>query len=326
MNDPAWAQSLEIPPEPEFEPDISGWGTLFSKLNYVMDESGLSGKLGGCFHLLSRAPKFLINMDLMGEFREAQKRYRATHGLQSLEIGLHCTTGIENLVLGGNFAQNLAKDIQIGEAMGATSIVEHAPEGPNNVIKEAVEELATDPVIKLMQSTNINFCWENKACYPPKKNRFFGSIKAMVEFRIALMDKLKEIGHPELIVRNIFCFDTGHLLTWRQTHIDHYDVDKEIEEYLPEFAKHIKVFHIHINSGRMDNHTTPFATEFLDHPTRKGMTEQIVQENSARVMEWLKICNEHKGIEGRHLHLEATSNPFTLDHYITFAKQLNSIL
>jgi hypothetical protein len=321
LNDSLWMKCMELNSKEEFEPDTKNWKILFDKLNYVVTESGLKGKLNGTYNFSPSVPTYLNNLGATDDLIEAKN----SNLNLPIEFGLHSTHGDNDLVLNERFPIVLKKDIKNADSIHSTLIVEHPPIGIENTIQDFVNELVSDPIISLLESTKQYFCWENKSDYRWKR-RFFGSLKQMVTFYDLLEDKLQEIGKKNLIGQHLFCFDTGHLLIWRETHADRKIAEKEIEEYLPIFAKKIKIFHLHANDGIHDNHLTPFSLENWDLETRKDISPDIFLKNSQTVLDWIKICEENKTVPNRQFVLETLKLPFSFKGFINFGKKLNEIL
>jgi hypothetical protein len=319
MGDQNWLDSLGIKTSDDFEPNVDFWNLIFTKLDDILIETGLKGHLGGCFHTSSNIPTMLQNFNLLSDFTTAKQNFIKSKA--SLEMGMHSTFGTSDLVLAGKYPEVLKLDIELCKMLGGVTIVEHPSKGKENIIKPIVEELTSDAVMSSLKGNQITLSWENEG---PRE--FFGSLKNLVQLREALGDKLKEIGAPEIINRHQFCLDTGHLMYWmHRTKMGKKKAIKEINEYLPIFAKNIKVFHIHANDGTSDRHIIPKSLEFMDHPSRKGLNKKRFSQYSNLAIEWLKICEANKRLEGRHIHIEALRLPFSLNQIIGFGKIFNGI-
>ncbi|MBD3353242.1 MAG: hypothetical protein GF364_17310 [Candidatus Lokiarchaeota archaeon] len=321
LGDPKWINSMDLNVEDEFMPDYDGWKQVFSKLDYVLEKTKLKGILGGCFHTSSRIPSILQSVDMEEGLHKATAEYKSKI---SFEFGMHSTFGLNDLPLAGRYPEVLEQDIKLCSILGGTSIVEHPPpRTKENITKPMVELLTSEKVVNLLKNTEISLSWENMQNY----KSFFGNLQNLVDFRNALGDKLNEIGEPQLIKQHLFCLDTGHLLVWRhkQRKGKRY-ADRIIEEFLPKFAKYLKVYHIHANDGRNDNHCTPFSLDFFDHPSRRGIRKKRFTKYSSLVMEWIKICEQYKRLEGRHIHIEALKMPFSLQQFISFGNRIKNLL
>jgi len=327
IGDKLWLNSLELEFEDEFVPDVDGWAQIFSKLHKVLILSGLNKKLGACLHTSMNIPLILKNTGMENNLKIVMKSFSEKNPFQ---FGMHSSFTENDLILNKDYKKVLKKDLELCSILNAVAIVEHPPlPGKSKSlnrkyqIKEMIEELTSNEIISLLESNKIILCWENMG----NENEFFGDISNLIEFKNLLDDKLSEIGKKELIKRHLFCLDTGHLLLWSDKNSNGLNyANKVIEECIPEFAKNILVFHIHANDGNGDNHIVPFSTEFFDHPSRKNINKEKFLENSKRVMAWLEICEDYKKINGRHLHIEALTLPFSLNQFIEFGQKLNEIL
>jgi len=321
-----WEQSMDLNGDldkdnDEFVPDFHGWNSIFSKLEYVIKQAGLNPDYGGCFHTSSNIPSILRNVGLIEDFQKSLDNYSSKF---PIEIGMHSTFGNKDLILNPSYYEVLQRDIILAESIRATTIVEHPPLGPKDTINQMIDELTTSRFIDLLEHTNVTLSWENM----PGVNRFFSSLGNLITFRDGLGDKYAELGKKGLINKHKFCLDTGHLLiTISSRSLKKTDKNREIDEYLPIFASNLKVFHIHANSGKKDEHLIPFSLEFFDEPSRKRINKKRFLKNSAVVMDWLAICGEHKnrGVRNRHIHLEALNPPFSLGEFIVFGKRLKTL-
>lgn len=312
----------------DFVPDYGGWIDLFGKLEYVLGRIGVKKEagiykdsnskisLGGCYHYSSSVPRILNSTGLLEDYNrvytELNKRF-------PIKIGLHSTFGNRDLILNENYFDVLKNDIKLAKSVNACTIVEHPYLGSDNKIKEMVETFERPEFVELLENNDITLSWENM----PGFKRFFSSLGNLIEFRGALSDMYKEIGKSDLINKHTFCLDTGHLLiTLNSRSLSKKAKRREIEEYLPIFSKHLEVFHIHANSGKIDEHLTPFSARFLEDPTRKGLKMKKFMKNSERVLEWIEICNQNRGNLERHIHIEALRLPFSLEDFIDFGKKL----
>ena len=317
MNNKDWNSALNLPldEDDEFVPDGEGWDFIFKRSLDMIEKSGLKGKMGGCFHTSSDIPNIIRNMGLEPEFNESLNKHKKDN---KFEFGMHSTFGKADQVCNGNFSNILKKDLELCSILGGTSIVEHALIPTKNGdyhLKSMVDELTSTEIVEIMlEYPDIALSWENMG----HSKEQFSSLKRLTMLMDALSDKLNEIGHPELIKNHNLCLDTGHLLLSMNNSKKN---KKEIVDYLPIFAKNLKVFHIHANNGKRDNHITPFSFEFFDLPNRKGINKKKFIKNSEIVMDWLKICNENKGIEGRHIHIEALRMPFSMNQITEFGRR-----
>jgi hypothetical protein len=318
---PDWMQALHLgdSKELDFENSVNNpWVIIFNGLEEVLHKSNLAGNLGGCLHFSSRIPAFLDN-PLFNAKPYYESAFQSARSRFPLEIGMHSTFGDKECITEGKFPTILRQDLQWAKILHASVIVEHFSNRKKETIKELVNELCSEPIIKLLKESEVILAWENLG--PHQKG---GSLRYLVSFREALADKLAEIGEKQILHQNQFCFDTGHLLLWRnKMKYGKWFANKEIESYLPIFAKNIKVFHIHANDGTEDQHITPFSLQFFDHPSRAKIKRPLFESNSNTIMNWLEICQQNKSELGQHVHLEVLHLPFSLEQIIDFGTRIN---
>jgi len=313
-----WLQSLALGSPDEFDPAKNGWEKVFGALRGVL-AGGLGGKLGGCFHASSKVPAIFEQFDLLPSHWTARDAFAAKF---PLELGILASFDPPDLPLAGRYPEVLGRDIDLCALWGGVTIVSHAPKELEGSIAPLVDELTSDAVITALDGTRITLCWENLG-----PTEFFGSLRHLVELREAIADRLQEIGRQALVTRHLFCFDTGHLLVWRHQHpLGAGVAQQEIDEELPAFARFIKVFHIHANDGRSDEHLVPHSLELFDHPSRAGVNPDHFLQYSDLVVEWLQVCENYQGVDGQHVHLEALHLPFTLNQIVQFGKILGDNL
>ena len=58
-----WLNSLNLGNPDDFDPETDVWDRLFQGLHAVLNQSGLAGKLGGCFHISSDIARMTGNFD-----------------------------------------------------------------------------------------------------------------------------------------------------------------------------------------------------------------------------------------------------------------------
>jgi sugar phosphate isomerase/epimerase len=312
------ALGLGDPQELDFESDETNpWDIIFHGLQDCLEKSGLANRMGGCLHTSSAIPAFFEN-PMFHAFPYYQKAVQKATRKMPLEMGMHSSFSAGEHLGEGKFPQILQKDVRYAQLLGATSIVEHFPKASHHQTSELVAELCSEPILKILRSSNIILAWENLG--PDCRA---GSLEYLIDFRNALEDKLREIGESAIINQHLFCLDTGHLLLFRDNaEIGLQATNAEIERCMPDFARKLKVFHIHSNDGRNDQHLTPFSLEFFEYPNREGIDQEKFLTNSATVMDWMKICDAHKKIEGRHVHIEALRLPLSLNQIVEFGKRL----
>jgi hypothetical protein len=311
--DPAWCQAYGLPPihRSAFEEYPSPWETIFQDLGKILQNIGIdrgSKDTGGCLHFSSNIPQFLTDPTIQAKdpFLKAKQRFQE-HYLW--DCGMHSTFGKGDHVNEGRFATILASDLRAAAFLGATHIVEHFPQKGLVNVPNIIEELTSTPILQLLHTFEINLAWENHG-----RNHPACSLRFLVEFRNQLCEKLHSIHEEKLIPRFQFCFDTGHLLLWRNRGLfRQHKADQEIATYLPQIAEHCSVFHIHANDGARDYHIAPRSTKYLDNSARSHMNKRKFLVNSAQVIAWLKICAQVQGPKHRHIHMELLRPPFDLE-------------
>lgn len=320
--DRTWAKSLGLGNNDfEFNPDVEGWGQLLDNLNNLVRVTGLYKHLDLCLHLDSSIPDLLGRFDMIGELNTAVRSNPIP-----IEMGMHSTFKDTDLILSRDFRKTLKKDLGLCRSIGGTSIVEHPPISRENRIDEMVEELSSEYVVGLLKDyPEICLCWENMPS-SNVANRFFGTLGNLLEFRRKLKARLSEIGEPDLINQHLFCLDTGHLIVTyhhnkqkgNQEWLDR--LDKEVQE----FARHLKVWHIHANDGSADQHLPPDSLEFMNHASRKNVVQAQLMNYSGFIQRWLAMAVPYSRSDV-HYHLELLRLPFSLNQISEFACKTISI-
>ncbi len=311
-----WLESLALGNADDFDPSGDGFTKVFNALRRVLAESGLRGKLGGCFHTSSNFPEIMERFDLLPAFIAARDAFAKEI---PLEMGMHCRFDAQDLPLAGRYPEVLQRDFELATKLGAITIVAHFPKDIGDTTKALVDELLSEPVIRTFrQFPKLTLCWENQG---PKE--YFGSIAHMLAFREQLIKALGHAGAKDLVDRHLFCLDTGHLVYWANQNTRGVDASfKEIEIFLPKLARFLKVFHIHANDGAGDNHLVPHSDAFFDHKSRMDVNLDRFRANSKIVDDWLKVCYRNRGVPGLHVHVEALKMPFSLEQLISYGQKM----
>ena len=324
MGNADWLSSMNMGTIDEFDPEDDAIPKLFSVLSYFLKESGGHPHLGGCFHFSSDMARIISDQHLFEIYPHYIKSIEKFQEHTPLEIGIHSQFNQYVNPLGNKYHTAFLEDLQRAQNLRATTIVAHPPYNPSwdrDQYKDLlVNDIASEDLVSQLAKTNIIIAWENMI------EGQFSSLKELIRFRELLGDKLSEIGYPDLINQHVFCLDTGHLLIWKHSHPKPSLLQEEIEEYLPEFAKLLKVYHIHANDGTSDNHIYPYSLDFFDHPSRSGINKEWFLENSDEVWQWVEICEKYKTLENRHIHSEASKLPFSMDQVIDFGRKYMSLL
>ncbi len=311
-----WLDSLALGDADNFDPSRDGFAKVFNALRRVLTESGLQGKLGGCFHTSSNFPDLMERFELFAAFSTAREAFAKEI---PLELGMHCSFNAQDLPLTGHYPEVLHRDFDLATKLGAVTVVAHFPARAEDTTAALIGELLSKPVIQTFrQFPKLTLCWENQG-----PTEFFGSIAHMLHFRDHLVESLRLAGAKDLIGRHLFCLDTGHLVYWVNQNKGGVRASfNEIDTYLPRLARFLKVFHIHANDGAGDNHLVPHSDAFFDHKSRAGINLERFQANSKIVDEWIKICYRNRGIPGLHVHVEALKIPFSLEQIASYGKNL----
>ncbi|MHA1682455.1 MAG: TIM barrel protein [Promethearchaeota archaeon] len=318
MGSADWSSSLELGGPDDFDPEGDSWKGIFNGLAKVLKESDVSREMGGCLHISSDIARMCADtrlFNILGRYKEAAGAFKKKI---PFELGVHCLFGKEENPLGSLYSTTFLSDISNAEALGATTLVAHPPYNPSynhaDYIKMLVDEVTRDELLDALEQRSTIIAWENMI------EGQFSNLKELIDFRCALADKLDDIGRGHLKKQHLFCLDTGHLYLWLEHHHDRSRAMRNIDEHLPAFARDLKAFHIHANDGTRDHHVTPLSREFLDHPSRHGINSDKFLECSGIIQEWMKLCNKNAKIQGRHVHLEADTVPFTLQQFIDYGK------
>lgn len=326
LGDPGWLEALDMNSyiTGEFEPTRVFWKELLSRILRIVRDAGLDEHgFGCCLHFSAAVAPFMRNVGLIEYYMKAQEEFTQ---VVPCELGIHAQHQPRDLVTSPRFPAVFTDDIKLASMLNAVYLVEHPPVGTRDTIEETIDVIASPWFCTILHDhPGVTIAWENKADYA-KNRRFFGSLDRMVEFRACLVERLHEIGEGGLAPRHQFCFDTGHLLIWRETAGATRAVDKEISEILPSFARNVVVFHFQANDGIVDAHVTPFSSAFLDHGSRSRMDIGKFKASFNVLRNWIRTCLKAPHPPGQHFHLEAGTLPFSLEQYGEFARELENLL
>ena len=282
------------------EPEQVFPGVLDRIAGLIDAVSALGIRVGGTLHLCDVG---LIRQEFV---RQSWLDAVAAWKNRSFLLGYHVNYAHENLPLAPGFLKTFRDAARDCNQLGVDAMVVHAPLlTTENTDASFVSEVTSEPFIDAMRACNATVCWENAQDPAARYKR----LDMLLAWRDMLVQELERLGHGELTKRHQFCLDTGHLLLAIQrdgvekSHADH---------YLPAFAKHVKVFHVHVNDGTADQHVLPFTDARIVPQAPKVVNPARLDKNSRIVERWLRICDEHKDVANRHVHLEASSPaPFT---------------
>jgi sugar phosphate isomerase/epimerase len=228
-------------------------------------------------------------------------------------LGFHVNFSHDNLPLATGFVDTFRKTMSLCNSLGVDAVVMHAPLITTKDTDRDFIEIMTSPrVVDAMNLCKASICWENAQ----DTIATYRDLGRLVAWRRQLVDRLEQQGHRDLARRQLFCFDTGHLLLSLQR--DGASAT-QVTRHLPDFAKHVKVFHIHANDGTKDQHLIPF----LDVKKYKldAVNERRFKENSQLVTSWVHTCLQQGQIDGRHVHVES-GPPMPVDEIIAFYQRL----
>ncbi len=319
MGNKGWFSSMDLGSPEKCDPEGTFWSQVFNKLEFVMDETGIKEKLNGCYHISGEMARIISDdslFEIYPKYKEARDKFNKKI---PFELGVHAKFGEHVNPLGKKYHESLKEDLKYSKNLEATTLVVHPPYNRSwdreKYMDLLIDDVVSEDLVTIIDGTDIILAWENMI------GGQFSDLHELLKFRAILKDRLSDMGYPELIKKHQFCLDTGHLLLWKYEHPKPQILQAEIDEYLPEFAKNLKVFHIHSNGGKRDNHIMPFSLEFFEHSSRKGIDKDLFMQNSKEVQKWIEICNKHKGLEGRHIHMETSTIPFSLNQIIEYSKE-----
>jgi hypothetical protein len=313
-----WLDSLNLGEPDDFDPETDVWDRLFQVLQHVMNESGLAKNLGACFHISSDIARMTGNFnsyDILPRYIAARENFTKKI---PFDLGVHSQFSPQLNPLGVSYSRAFMEDIDRAVKLDSQVIVSHPPHNPSynhrEILDLIVDDVCKPERLERLSQAQTTLAWENMI------EGQFSSLEELLLLVHTLQDRMREQGYPEVAGHQQICLDTGHLLIWRAHHYSISCANTEIERFMPEIGKELRVYHIHGNDGSQDFHISPHSTDFLDHPTRKGLDTKKHLENWASIQEWIRICENHKRLEGRHIHLETDKVPFSLTQMIEFGR------
>lgn len=321
---PEWMSSMELGESDEFDPEGEVWQNLFDRLANILNQSGLKGKLGACYHISSEIARWTGNFDVFDikpKYFEARNKF-----IQQIpfDLGFHCQFSPDFNPLGKSYAKVFQEDLERAVTLESQIIVCHPPynESYNHreILNMAVDDICQADKLEMLHKTNIAFAWENMI------EGQFSQFEELLLLVHSLQDRMRELGYPDLAKRQQICFDTGHLCIWRANHFSWTKANSEIDRFLPQIGKELRVYHIHGNDGSSDYHVSPMNPLFMDHKTRAGLNLEKFHKNWESIQSWIRICEAHKTLDGRHIHLESDKIPFKLDQMAEFGRWYAKLL
>jgi sugar phosphate isomerase/epimerase len=284
---------------------------MATTLDKVVEEFGARHHVGGVVHFCDI--EHLFRQDLITQpWRDVERAWAARRRYPFV-LGFHIPFSHEELPLAPGFIDTFQRTMTLCKDLDVESVVMHAPLiRTADIDKDFLDLMTSEPIIDAMISCNANLCWENAQDTPA----YYRALDRLVAWRQRLADRLVDEGHKDLAARQLFCLDTGHLTLSLQR--DGAGED-QVTRHLPEFARHVKVFHIHANDGTRDQHLVPFL-DVKKHQLVEVNKKRFVA-NSRLAMSWVHTCLSLSKVDGRHVHLESSA-PMPLEELITFYHRL----
>ncbi|NMC04661.1 MAG: hypothetical protein GYA24_05585 [Candidatus Lokiarchaeota archaeon] len=278
-----------------------------NSLDRIVAELGTKHGVGGVLHFCDI--DHLFSQDLIAQpWRDAEKAWAARRRYPFL-LGSHIPFSHDVLPLAPGFVDNFRQATSMCSDLGVDSLVLHAPLIRTTDTDTSFLDLMTSPpIIDAMASCSAFMCWENAQ----DTDAYYRDIGRLVAWRQRLVDRLVDMGCRQIADRQLFCFDTGHLLLSLQRDGAG---QEQVMTHLPEFARHVKVFHIHANDGTRDQHLIPFLDLKKHHLPEVNPARFVA--NSKLVMSWIDLVLSHGMIDGRHVHLES-GPPMPVEDVLAF--------
>ncbi len=276
-------------------------------LDKLMGEFTTRHHPGGVIHFCDL--EYLFGQDLIAQPWQDTERAWSARRKYPFVLGLHINFAHENLPLAPGFLGTFQRTMALCKALNIESLVLHAPlANTEDIDRDFLELMASKPVIDAMSSCKAMFCWENAQ----DTEAYYRDIGRLVAWRQRLADRLTEMGLKDLAARQLFCFDTGHLTLSLQRDGAG---SEQVSRHLPDFAEHVKVFHIHANDGTRDQHLIPLL-DVKKHRIAE-VNKKRFEANSKLAMSWVDTCLELGKVDGRHVHLES-GPPMPLEEVLAF--------
>ncbi len=198
-------------------------------------------------------------------------------------------------VTGKSFTKDLLRFLPWYEKWGISSAVMHPSKGKENTIGEMVDIFADPKLTSQLEKSSVTLAVENMN----SEDDFFADLDNLVQFREQLLERYSQMGLHYLTDQIAFCFDTGHYLKYAQEKgID--PKSQDMTQKLVHFSSHVKVFHISTNTGFRDNHVfirdkkMPLPPNKAKDLRKSDPEQNLLVKNSHQMMEWLKVCVDHR--------------------------------
>jgi sugar phosphate isomerase/epimerase len=280
---------------------------MAATLDKVVAEFDTRHHVGGVVHFCDL--EYLFGQDLIAQPWLDSERAWSARRKYPFVLGLHIHFSHDSLPLAPGFVGTFQMTMALCKVLGVESVVLHAPlirtEDTDN---DFLDLMTSKPVIDAMNSCSAALCWENAQ----DTEAYYRDLGRLVAWRQRLADRLTEMGLKDLAARQLFCFDTGHLTLSLQRDGAG---DEQVSRHLPDFARYVKVFHIHANDGTKDQHLIPFM-DVKKYRLAEVNKKRFVA-NSKLAMSWVDTCLGLGKVDGRHVHLES-GPPMPLEEVLAF--------
>lgn len=204
------------------------------------------------------------------------------------QYGYHFPFPKSTKLSGKDFVSRFHAEVPYLDRYGVKSIVIHPPSKIRSKWRK-IRKHITDPVfLKDLREHDVCIALENMT------SGYYSDIANLTDLRKKIELEYDRLGYAYLMDKIQFCFDTGHYLRIL--------LNKNIDVYskfgdMKDFARNIKVFHIHTISGYRDDHLVirkklyPIPKN-KKSPFKKNQSNLI--ENSIITMKWVEFCIKNR--------------------------------